>query len=88
MLDELHDGDLSLDLLQNGLSQFVLVDDLDRHLLVQDAVGAELNQTWKRIEKKRVLIFHTLASSLCIFEKKDTSAFLLELVSIQPLDPP
>ena len=45
MFDELHDGDLPLDLLQDGLGEFVLVDDLDGHLLAQDAVGAELHQT-------------------------------------------
>ena len=71
MLDELHDGDLSLDLLQNGLSQFVLVDDLDRHLLVQDAVGAQLNQTWKRIEKN-AFRFSILWLALSAFSRKKT----------------
>ncbi len=50
MLDELHDGDLPLHLLQHGLGQLVLVDDLDGHLLAQHAVGAELHQTWKEGE--------------------------------------
>ena len=44
VLDELHDGDLALHLLQDGLGQLVLVDDLDGHLLAEDAVGAELHQ--------------------------------------------
>ena len=44
MLDELHDGDFSLHLLQHGLGQLVLVDDLDGHLLAEHAVGAELHQ--------------------------------------------
>ena len=48
MLDELHDGDLALDLLQHRLGQLVLVDDLDGHLLPQHAVRPQLHQAWKR----------------------------------------
>ena len=44
VFDELHDGDLPLDLLQDGLGELVLVDDLDRDLLAQYAVGPELHQ--------------------------------------------
>ena len=44
MLDELHDGNLPLDLLQHGLAQLLLVDDLDGHLLAHHAVGTQLHQ--------------------------------------------
>ena len=44
VLDELHDGDLPLHLLQHRLGQLVLVDDLDGHLLPQHAVRAKLDQ--------------------------------------------
>ena len=46
MFYQLHYGDLTLHLLEDGLRQLVLVDDLDRHLLAQNAVGAQLDQTW------------------------------------------
>ena len=45
MLDELHDGNLPLDLLQHGLAQLLLVDDLDGDLLPQHAVCAELDKS-------------------------------------------
>ncbi len=44
VLDELHDGDLPLHLLQHRLCQLVLVDDLDGDLLPQHAVGAQLDK--------------------------------------------
>ena len=47
VLDQLHDGDLPLHLLQHGLAQLLLVDDLDGHLLPQHAVCSKLDQTWK-----------------------------------------
>ena len=45
VLDQLHDRDLTLHLLQHGLAQLFLVDDLDGHLLPQHAVGSQLDQT-------------------------------------------
>ena len=45
MLNELHDGNLPLDLLQHGLAQLLLVDDLDGDLLPQHAVCAELDKS-------------------------------------------
>ena len=48
VLDELHDGDLALDLLQHRLGQLVLVDDLDGNLLPQHAVRTQLDETWNR----------------------------------------
>ena len=53
MLDELHDGDLALDLLQHRLGQLVLVDDLDGNLLPQHAVRTQLDQAWKQKEKRK-----------------------------------
>ena len=44
MLDELHDGNLPLDLLQHGLAQLLLVDDLDGNLLAHHTVGTQLHQ--------------------------------------------
>ena len=44
MLDELHDGNLPLDLLQHGLAQLLLVDDLDGHLLAHHTVGTQLHK--------------------------------------------
>ena len=55
MLDQLHDGDLPLDLLQHRLRQLVLVDDLDGHLLPQHAVRPQLDEALKR-ERERVEI--------------------------------
>ena len=52
MLDELHDGDLALDLLQHRLGQLVLVDDLDGHLLPQHAVRPQLDQAWKNRRRR------------------------------------
>ena len=46
VLDQLHDGDLPLHLLQHRLAELLLVDDLDGHLLPQHAVCPELHQTW------------------------------------------
>ena len=51
MLDQLHDGDLPLHLLQDRLGQLVLVNDLYGHLFAQDAVGGQLDETWKKEEK-------------------------------------
>ena len=44
VLYQLHDGDLPLHLLQHGLTQLLLVDDLDGDLLPQHAVSAQLNK--------------------------------------------
>ena len=44
VLDQLHDGDLPLHLLQHGLAQLLLVDDLDGDFLPQHTVGAQLNK--------------------------------------------
>ena len=53
VLDELHDGDLPLDLLQHRLRQLVLVDDLDGHLLAEHAVRAQFDEACKQ-EKGKV----------------------------------
>ena len=45
VLNQLHDRDLSLHLLQHGLAQLLLVDDLDGDLLPQHAVCAELDKS-------------------------------------------
>ena len=45
---QLHDGNLPLHFLQDRLRQLVLVDDLDGHLLAQDAVRPQLDQTCKK----------------------------------------
>ena len=45
VLDQLHDGDLPLDLLQHRLAEFLLVDYLDGHLLADDAVCSQFYQT-------------------------------------------
>ena len=52
MLDELHDGDLPLDLLQHRLRQLVLVDDLDGHLLAQHAVRPQFDEALKKKERR------------------------------------
>ena len=49
VLDQLHDGDLALHLLQHRLTELLLVDDLDGHLLAEDAVGAQLDQAWGEV---------------------------------------
>ena len=55
VLDELHDGDLALDLLQHRLGQLVLVDDLDGNLLPQHAVRAQLDQAWKSRRRREFM---------------------------------
>ena len=52
MLDELHDGDLPLDLLQHRLRQLVLVYDLDGHLLAQHAVRPQFDEALKKKERR------------------------------------
>ena len=44
MFDQLHNGDLPLDLGQDRLGQLLLVDDLDGNLLALNHVGANFNQ--------------------------------------------
>lgn len=44
MVDEFHNGDLSLHLHEHALAQFVSVDDLDGDLLAEDAVDTEFHQ--------------------------------------------
>ena len=58
MLDQLHDGDLPLDLLQHRLRQLVLVDDLDGHLLAEHAVRPQFDETLKK-EKEKGLKFYS-----------------------------
>ena len=45
VLYQLHDSDLPLHLLQHGLTQLLLVDDLDGDLLPQHTVSAQLNKS-------------------------------------------
>ena len=45
VLYQLHDSDLPLHLLQHGLAQLLLVDDLDGDLLPQYTVSAQLNKS-------------------------------------------
>ena len=45
VLYQLHDSDLPLHLLQHGLTQLLLVDDLDGDLLPQYTVSAQLNKS-------------------------------------------
>lgn len=44
MLDEFHDGNLTLDLLQHRLGQFATIDDLDGDFLASYTVDAQLDQ--------------------------------------------
>ena len=70
MLDQLHDGDLAFDLLQHGLGQLVLVDDLDGHFFVQHAMRGQLHEAWKHKHahyKWRFIVLVLLLAEIPIF---------------------
>ena len=76
MLDQLHDGNLPLHLLQHWLAQLLLVDDLDGHLLPQDTMSPKLDQPWN---KKTICYNFQIRFHLLIFKGFYCARYLINL---------